>query len=461
MKILYIGWGFSPFRMGGSLRYAESVMEGMAARGNTVGYFCSGRFSLLPRRISTLKTWSRGAVTMFEVRDSPIVPGWGLGTKNPRIEVECPPLRVHLETVLAEFRPEIVHVHDLHAMSADLVCAVKARGIPVLYSLHDYGPLCPTFFLFRHDRVVCEDYRDGEECVKCSAQAPRDAFAFRCALGAHSLFGHRGGAVISVVSSAAKAFLRKASAGGEARDAGDAAGFVARRKAFVEALSSADLLLPVSRRVANLYSAYGVAGPMVRVLHPLLPHHEKIRRVGRAPRSDGKVRFGYLGALMPAKGIEVLLEAYGRMERKGDAELRLHGPCDARYRQELARRFPEGMAGYRGAFRPDQLQGIRSGIDVGVFPSVCEETYGMVAVEFLRAGIPVIASRIGGIPEVVLEGEGGILFPPGDPAALSSILDALAASPSRIAEMGRNGRPGERFEAHLDRVEGIYVEAIG
>ncbi|MGZ8441023.1 MAG: glycosyltransferase, partial [Candidatus Deferrimicrobiaceae bacterium] len=295
MKILYVGWGFSPFRMGGSLRYAESVMEGMAARGNTVGYFCPGRFSLLPKRASTLKTWSRGAVTMFEVRDSPIVPGWGLGTKNPRIEVECTPLRKHLETVLSEFRPEIVHIQDLQSMSADLVGAVKARGIPILYTLHDYGPLCPTFFLFRHDRVVCEDYRDGEECVKCSAQAPRDTVAFRAALGAHSLFGHVGGNVVSVASSFAKAFFRKAAAGDAAADRGDAPGFVARRGAFVQALSRADLLLPVSRRAADLYAAYGVSGSKVHVLHPMLPHHDRIRRVERVPRVDGKIRFGYLG----------------------------------------------------------------------------------------------------------------------------------------------------------------------
>ena len=461
MKILYVGWGFSPFRMGGSLRYSESVMEGMASRGNNVGYFCPGRFSLLPRQPSTLKTWTRGAVTMFEVRDSPIVPGWGLGTKNPRIEVECTPLRKHLETVLTEFRPEIVHIQDLQVMSADLVGAVKARGIPVLCTLHDYGPLCPTFFLFRHDRVVCEDYRDGEECVKCSAQAPRDTVAFRAALGAHSLFGHLGGDVVSGASSFAKAFFRKAAAGDATAVRGDAPGFVARRGAFVKSLSRADLLLPVSRRVADLYAAYGVSGPKVHVLHPMLPQHDRIRRVERAHRIDGKIRFGYLGALMPAKGVEVLLEAYGRMERKGEAELRLHGPCDARYRKELIRRFPEGMAGYRGVFSPGQLQEILSGIDVGIFPSVCEETYGMVAVEFLRAGIPVIASRIGGIPEYLRDGENGLLFPAGNSAALSSILAALAASPSRIAEMSRNCQPRGRFEAHLDRVGGIYVEAVG
>lgn len=398
---------------------------------------------------------------MFEVRDSPIVPGWGLGTKDPRAEIECPPLREHLDNVLAGFRPDVVHIHDLQSMSADLVGAVKAHAIPVLYSLHDYGPLCPTFFLFRHDRAVCEDYRDGEVCVNCSAQAPRDAFAFRCALGAHSLFGHVGGGVVSGASSFAKAFFRKAAAGDATADRGDAPGFVARRGAFVKALSRADLLLPVSRRVADLYAAYGVSGPKVDVLYPMLPHHDLIRRVKRSPRMDGKIRFGYLGALMPAKGIEVLLEAYGRMERKGEAELRLHGPCDARYRKELTCRFPEGMAGFRGAFSPGQLQEILSGIDVGVFPSVCEETYGMVAVEFLLAGIPVIASRIGGIPEYLRDGENGQLFPAGDPAALSSILAALAASPSRIAEMSRNCQPGERFETHLDKVEGIYVEAVG
>lgn len=456
MRIQYVGWGFSPFHSGGSIRYAEAVMAAMAARGHACAYFCAGRFSLLPKPSPSLRRWNRDGVALYEVLDSPILPTWGVGTKEPEAEIRSPQLAGLLRETVREFRPDLVHIHELNALSADLVEVLKESGAPVCGSLHDFGPVCPTFFLYKHDCTVCRDYREGQDCVLCSAQAPGRSLAFRLALGVHSALGARGKGIVQALSSRAKALFRSTAERAALPGKGAAAGFVRRREAFSRALSQVDLLLPVSGRVASLYAGYGVLAPAVRVLHPVLPHHDRIRPPAGGRRSGGKVRLGYIGGLIPAKGIEVLLDAHGRMEEKGNAELAIHGVCDPAYRRELARRFPEGMAGYRGAFEPDRLGEILGAIDVGVFPSVCEEAYGLVAVEFQHAGIPVVASRTGGIPEVLRDGENGILVPAGDACALAAAMDRLVRDPRlRDALAGRAFR-APTFTEHLDVLEAIY-----
>jgi glycosyltransferase involved in cell wall biosynthesis len=77
--------------------------------------------------------------------------------------------------------------------------------------------------------------------------------------------------------------------------------------------------------------------------------------------------------------------------------------------------------------------------DLFVLPSL-SESFGVVVIEAMASGLPIVASRVGGIPEVVEDGVTGILVPPADSAALSEALLRLLKDPERRKKMGRNGR---------------------
>jgi len=104
-----------------------------------------------------------------------------------------------------------------------------------------------------------------------------------------------------------------------------------------------------------------------------------------------------------------------------------------------------------------EIGSVYASTDVVVVPSTEPESFGLVAAEAMAAGLPVIASRIGALPEVVDEGRTGTLVDPGDPASLSAAMAELAASPDLRVRMGREGR--RRFERCF-RVE-RYVAEFG
>jgi glycosyltransferase involved in cell wall biosynthesis len=152
-----------------------------------------------------------------------------------------------------------------------------------------------------------------------------------------------------------------------------------------------------------------------------------------------RVSFGFVGAITILKDPQLLLRAF--REVRGDARLHFFGagqPAD-----ELALRSAvsqEPRAIWRGAFPAERLGEVLSEIDVLVLPSR-SENYPVVLREALAAGIPVIASSVGGVPEIVEPGMDGWLFPPGDPDALRDILQSIVDRPDLIVALRDRIRP--------------------
>lgn len=161
-----------------------------------------------------------------------------------------------------------------------------------------------------------------------------------------------------------------------------------------------------------------------------------------ATRPAGPLRIVFMGRVIPDKGADVLLRAAGLLDAgegipaSPSAEIVVIGrpgfAADAplsRHEVEL-RRLAAASAlpvRFEGFIPRPRLPGVLRDADVFVVPSRWPEPSGLVVGEALATGLPIVASRIGGIPEVV--GDAGILVPPNDPAALAETLRALLADP--------------------------------
>ena len=173
MRILHVGFGFRPWIVTGLVIYSEAVMDEQARRGHDVGYFFAARQVPFVRR-PFLYRWRRRGVRMFELVNSTLIVGRHRGTPAPQEDLGHPPSEVVFHRVLDNFRPDVVHVHDLAGLPSSILEISRARGVPTVMTLHDYHPLCPTIKLYDADNRICLRPEPGAMCTVCCADAPPD-----------------------------------------------------------------------------------------------------------------------------------------------------------------------------------------------------------------------------------------------------------------------------------------------
>jgi glycosyltransferase involved in cell wall biosynthesis len=178
----------------------------------------------------------------------------------------------------------------------------------------------------------------------------------------------------------------------------------------------------------------------------------------------GVPRLAIVGRLIPIKGHEVLFRALAAV-RKDLPEITVDvagdGPLDGELRETAARLGLGGTATFLGRVAP--AASVLERAQLVVVPSF-GEGFGMVALEAMERGRPVIASAVGGLPEIVDDGRTGILVRSGDADGLAAAIRELVSDPHRAQAFGRAGRARaiEQFsqERCTDRIEELYRSAL-
>jgi glycosyltransferase involved in cell wall biosynthesis len=174
----------------------------------------------------------------------------------------------------------------------------------------------------------------------------------------------------------------------------------------------------------------------------------------------GRLRLCNWAGLDPRKGLHVLLAALQGSEQRERFELHLHGRAgEAWYMQEL-QRLAKGLdVHWHGAFADGAFWQFAGRCDLAVFPSLAFETHGLMVDEALLAGLPVLCSDLGA-PPARLGGRGAV-FPPGNAAALRSLLERLLAAPDEVQRMRSAPHAATDLETHHARLLQLYCQLCG
>lgn len=304
-------------------------------------------------------------------------------------------------------RPDVVHAHSpiVHSY-LPLKRLSRAR---LVLTMHDYGAICALRVLMR-DGAPCS----GPGLLKCNACAGRATGAVR-------------GAVLATGLRAAR-----------------------------PALGAIDALIAVSGAVARACSS--LRRPVEVVPNFLRPGAvaSGVRAVRPAWLPAGDYIL-YVGELGVNKGVDMLLRAYERLADPPPLVL-IGTPSPTMSLSSRARIVVEHNVAH------DVVMRAWLGATVGVVPSVWGEPCPTTALEAAASGTPLVASRIGGLPEIVADGETGVLVTPGDADELSAALQRLLGDGDLRREMGvtAEGR-AERFgvDAVVERLEAIYWSPAG
>lgn len=326
--------------------------------------------------------------------------------------------------ILREFRPDCVHVQHLLNLSAGLVAEARSSGARVVFTLHDYWLSCPRDGLrARADLTVCETM-DHAVCAACIADSPYlvpplqrglAGAARGLGLGRHL---HRLHDLAPRFTETTLRLLRRAAP----PDLTGGAREMDRRAAALRAAAAGvDAFLAPTAFARDRALEFG--------LDPARTHVVRLGVLREPPRARAagvRRRFGFVGTLAPHKGVHVLVEAF-RSLADPTITLDLHGSESVHpgYAASL-RRSADGDARvrFRGPFAEGAQDAVLQSLDVLVLPSVWWENSPLVVLEAQGRGVPVIASAVGGVPELVT-GDSGLLVPPGDAGQLAGALQSV------------------------------------
>lgn len=284
-----------------------------------------------------------------------------------------------LESLLADQNPDLVHAHNI--MDPHLLALAAGWG-PAMITVQDHRFFCPGLGKLTPDGNPC-DRPLGSHCLACFREA----------------------------------------------DYGERLIELTRRR--LEALAGFRRVLVLSNYMAGELVAAGLERSRVDVLPPF------VQGLPETPRTGPGEYHLLAGRLVERKGVRVALHA--AMEHDAGAPLVVAG--DGPLREEVARaaEASPGRVRYAGWQDRAGLARLLAGAISLWLPSLWAEPFGISGLEALHCGVPVIASRVGGVGDWLEQGVSGRLVPPGDPAALANAARDLAADPERAWAMGDRG----------------------
>jgi glycosyltransferase involved in cell wall biosynthesis len=291
-----------------------------------------------------------------------------------------------ISCLIKQSKPDLVHCHNIyHQLTPSIIGAAKKLGVPVVLTLHDYKPVCPVY-----NRI-----HDGQPCSDCLDGSYFNVLKHRCADGS------LGKSALLYTEAVFQRYL----------------GSYEKVDAFIAPSRF------MQRSVAHRF-------PIERIR--LLYNGVDIDTVRGSGADEGYVL--YLGRISQEKGIETLLKAYASSTANWRLVVAGTGPLS----DELMTKYDSRH--FVGHITGKALSEMIDRASVVVVPSNWYENCPMSVLEAMAYGKPVVASCMGGIPELVEQNKTGLLFDAGNTNELTTALEKLMASPELRKQMGTDAR---------------------
>jgi glycosyltransferase involved in cell wall biosynthesis len=314
-----------------------------------------------------------------------------------------------------EVGPDVVHAMHLQGLSASVLPVFGEFGLPVVFTAADFWTVCPVVDLRRHDGVMCGG-PDVSHCVRCIASRSTDPRLRRAARMVPAAVT-RGAGMISRQPLSRFSFpLRQVEA-------------VRERPAYIrDRMQNVDRILAYTHLTRDLLVANGIGEGKIQV-SPYGIDTSHIAGARSQRRPSPTLRFGFVGTLAPHKGPDVLVRAFRMLPPEVDAMLAIHG-SEKGYESFAgglrALTGDDGRISFPGPFSRNELGNVLADLDVLVVPSRWYENAPGVIFEAFAAGMPVVATDLGGMSEFVTPGKNGLLFGLDDAEDLAKHLRTLA-----------------------------------
>ena len=314
--------------------------------------------------------------------------------------------------VIRDVRPDVIHLHNIyHHFSTSILSEIRKSNIPCVQTLHDLKLACPNYKMFT----------EGSVCERCKGGKYWNPIIHHC------LFSSTPGNLLGGVEMS----------------------FTKLTQAYEKTV---DTFICPSQFYVDKFREWGEPADKFKAV----PNPAEI---SETPAALGGGFVLFVGRLAIEKGVETLIRASARVP---SLSLRIAGtgPEEEKLRH-LAKTLNAVHISFLGFVPPAELAALRTTADAVIVPSIWYENGPLAALEALGEGVPVIASNIGGLPELITDGQEGLLAAPGDVQAWVETLERFKELPhTALQQMGAKGRTriqqSHTWDVHLKALDRIY-----
>lgn len=444
--------GYPPLQVGGTEVYVQGLVEALKDKKvrSTVVYVEPFTESKGPE--FQLHQRTENGTTIYSLR---------VNTTRHKLEFSMFDRRLR-SLLLREFRslidqlnPDLVHVHPLQlGIESYLIEELNRSGRRVVLTYHSTTTTCARGDLIYMGRSVCDGLVTQERCTKCFYHWKTVPEFVSVGIAHvppswlrpfHSRLSGPWSKLRSIIS--IPLIIEE------------------RRNAWIRSTQNASKIVAVCDWVRETIVRNGVSPDKV-----MFSRHGL--RLGSSRQNGirtGKARFGYLGRVSPEKGIDLLVEVLRELPPELDFEFEF---CSSSFKSELRPEERRLVAAIRGLtesdrrmkilddIRDEDLRSVLSNWDAMVVPSRWLESGPQVIYESFAVQTPIIGSRLGGIAELVTDGQTGFLFEPGQKTELKQLLIDCANDPARLRELREKIGPVRTTKAVADDMLTLYTTLL-
>jgi glycosyltransferase involved in cell wall biosynthesis len=397
MRVLICSNAYPPYFTGGAELMAHEQAKALVRLGYEVNVFAGSLGEYTGRYARTTGSHEGIIVHRIGLVPEDYSPEY-LNFLHPAVDA-------HFMDVIREFTPDVVHCHNLSGLSVKLPMLARRQGAATICTLHDFWGFCLRNTAMRADGTPCGDFTQCRACVERIHDGRKLHVAMRF------------------------------------------------RKDFMRlALNQVERFIAPSRFVARCYADSGFDPARIEVVANGVDINQFHPRA--APPPGDVLRVAYVGYLGPHKGIDTLLEAFALLVTqcpKATLHLIGEGPGRPAYETRSEELGVADRVHFLGRIEPSQMPQVYSKSDIVVLPSIWDENQPVCLMEAMATGIPVVASRKGGIPELIDDGVNGLLFAAGDAGDLVRQLSALARNPALRQSLGAAARERIASSGHEEQ----------
>lgn len=386
MRVLIAVHGFPPTFYAGAERAAERIVHWLIANGHEVDVFAIEK---LDAEYTCVDTTEENGYTIHRLF-------YDLNQHDEFYNMyEHPAVASAFQKIINRKEFDIVHIISGYLLGGQIIHIAKNAGVPVVITLTEYWFMCARLNLLQSNGKLCSGPDSDEKCARCLLEEKRR----------YRLPAQKAPHMMNVLWTTAGRYSPAVRT--KTQEVAD------RRRVLQKALNTADLIISPSRFLLHKFAEYGFdTSRSVYIRHGLTTNHMTLNR--RTKRKGKTLRLGYIGQIKPHKGTDLLIDAVLPLLDAGhDITLAIWGP--EHEEPEYAEQLHQRTVGYpsiawKGRYNAPQVWDILNEFDVLLVPSRWYENSPTVIAEAFTIGLPVIATNLGGMAELIEHEKSGLLF---------------------------------------------------